>query len=63
MTLGTTSGTATTVITTKRPINVTAPTFENVCVIAKVDSAAGNALQGTSASATLIFNGTQIGAP
>jgi predicted ribosomally synthesized peptide with SipW-like signal peptide len=61
VTLGTTSGTATTVIATKRPINVTS--FENVCVIAKVDSAAGNALQGTSASATLIFNGTQIGAP
>ncbi len=63
VTLGTSAGTATTVITPKRTINATAPTFENVCVIAKLDSSAGNALQGTSASATFTFNGTQLGAP
>jgi predicted ribosomally synthesized peptide with SipW-like signal peptide len=59
--LGTSAGAATTVIATKRTINVTS--FENVCVIAKVDSGAANALQGTSASATFTFNGTQLGAP
>jgi predicted ribosomally synthesized peptide with SipW-like signal peptide len=63
VTLGTTAGTATTVITPKRTITATAPIFENVCVIAKLDSGAGNALQGTSASATFTFNGTQLGAP
>ena len=63
VTLGTTAGTATTVITPKRTITATAPIFENVCIIAKLDSTAGNALQGTTASATFIFNGTQLGAP
>jgi predicted ribosomally synthesized peptide with SipW-like signal peptide len=63
VTLGTTAGTATTVVTPKRTITATAPVFENVCVIAKLDSGAGNALQGTSASATFTFNGIQMGAP
>jgi predicted ribosomally synthesized peptide with SipW-like signal peptide len=63
VTLGTTAGTATTVITPKRTINATAPTYEDVCVIAKVDAGASNALQGTSASATFTFNGSQLGAP
>ena len=61
--LETTAGTATTVITPKRTITATAPIFENVCVIATLHSGAGNALQGTSASATFTFNGTQLGAP
>ena len=63
VTLATTAGTATTVITPKRTITTTAPIFENVCIIAKLDPSAGNALQGTTASATFIFNGTQLGAP
>jgi len=63
VTLGTTAGTATTVVTPKRTITATAPIFENVCVIATLHSGAGNALQGTSASATFTFNGTQLGAP
>ena len=63
VTLGTSADAATTVITPKRTINATAPKFEDVCVIAKVDAGASNALQGTSASATFTFNGTQLGAP
>lgn len=63
VTLGTSADSATTVIAPKRIIKTTAPTFENVCVIAKVDSGASNALQGTSASATITFNGAQLGAP
>ena len=60
-TLGTSAGAATTVVTPERAIDVGA--FENVCVIARLDSGAANSLQGTSASATLTFNGTQLGAP
>lgn len=63
VTLGTSAGTATTVITPKRTITATAPIFENVCVIARLDINAGNALQGTTASATFTFNAVQLGAP
>jgi predicted ribosomally synthesized peptide with SipW-like signal peptide len=59
--LGTSEGAATTVVTPRRTILV--ESFENVCVIAKLESGAANSLQGTSASATFIFNGTQLGAP
>ena len=61
VTLGTASGSATTVLTPNRTIATGA--FENVCVIATLDSGAGNSLQGASASATVTFNGVQVGSP
>jgi predicted ribosomally synthesized peptide with SipW-like signal peptide len=61
VTLGTSEGAASTVVAPTRSILV--ESFENVCVIAKLESGAANALQGTSASATFIFNATQVGAP
>lgn len=61
VTLGTTSGTATTVVATKRAVAPGAS--ENVCIVVRLDPAASNALQGTTATATLTFTATQPGAP
>lgn len=36
---------------------------ESICVIAKLDSAAGNALQNQTMSASLVFSAKQVGAP
>ena len=58
VTIGTSAGAATTVVSPARTISIGA--FENVCVIAKVDAGAGNGLQGTSASATIMVNGVQL---
>ncbi len=58
VTLGTSAGTATTVVTPSRTITTSAS--ENICVIAKLDSGAGNSLQGASATATITINGVQL---
>jgi len=58
VTIGTSAGAATTIVTPARTIAVGA--FENVCVIVKLDSGAGNGLQGASAGATITVNGVQL---
>ena len=52
---------STTIIGTER--NVVSGGTEDVCVVVRLDPAAANSLQGTTASATLTFTATQVGAP
>lgn len=43
--------------------NLAAGVAENVCVVARLNSTAGNALQGQTMSAALLFNARQLTAP
>jgi len=55
------TGGSTAIIGTKR--NLASGSSEDVCVVVRLDPAAGSSLQGTTASATLTFTATQVGAP
>jgi hypothetical protein len=55
------TGVAQSVIATPRQL--AAGGSESVCVVAALPTTAGNALQGTSATGTIVFDAKQLGAP
>jgi hypothetical protein len=52
-------GSASVVVASRRAL--AAGASETVCLVARLDSSAANSLQGTTAAATLVFDGRQVG--